>query len=472
MWGEFVHDDRIVVVSQPAFRDSAKVPTLLYSATTGHLGGAGVFRPLTSLTWALDALTWGQGEGRLRPGPFHVTNLLLHAAAVLLLWTILSPVVGREVAYGTALLFSVHPATVEDVAWVVGRTDVLVLINVLGALWALQRSNGRVRVALVGLFSLLAYGSKENGLLLPLFIGLMVLRRPRERRGELVPSLALSSLLAAGWVVFRHQALQGNLTFDPMFSEVGALTRAKIVLSVLAVYVRILVWPHPLTVEYYWEEIPSQLWLAGLGFVFLTGVTLAVRRTRWFGVWAMLFIANLAPVIHILPTFELIAERYLYLPAVSYCVLVASAVSALRRRWPLAAGGVLVGLIILFASISLNQSAVWFDDVALFENAVRWAPGSPNARNNLSTAYATRGRIDDAATQWQALLQIQPEHRNARFNLARYNLTRGRPQETLALLQSRDLWPDSEARSLWDRAQEALSTGAPVSGGDEPSAPD
>src|SRR5262249_58216680 len=62
----------------------------------------------------------------LSPGGFHRTNLLLHAANVVLLFLVLcrmTNALGRSAV--VAALFALHPLHVESVAWVAERKDVL-----------------------------------------------------------------------------------------------------------------------------------------------------------------------------------------------------------------------------------------------------------------------------------------------------------------------------------------------------------
>ena len=79
------------------------------------------WHPLTWLSHMLDCQVYG-----LRPAGHHLTNVLLHAATVVLLFLVLRQMTAAlwRSAF-VAAVFAVHPLRVESVAWVAERKDVL-----------------------------------------------------------------------------------------------------------------------------------------------------------------------------------------------------------------------------------------------------------------------------------------------------------------------------------------------------------
>ncbi|PYJ05835.1 MAG: hypothetical protein DME25_07720 [Verrucomicrobia bacterium] len=97
------------------------------------------WHPLTWLSHMLDCQLYG-----LKPGGHHWTNVLFHAANVLLLFLWLRDMTGA--LWRSALvagLFSLHPLHVESVAWVAERKDVLSTFFGLLSLWAYARYAGK-----------------------------------------------------------------------------------------------------------------------------------------------------------------------------------------------------------------------------------------------------------------------------------------------------------------------------------------
>jgi hypothetical protein len=79
------------------------------------------YHPLTMLSLMLDDQLHG-----LNAGGFHLINVLIHAASVVLLWLSLQRMTGATWRSAfVAAVFAIHPLRVESVAWVGERNDVL-----------------------------------------------------------------------------------------------------------------------------------------------------------------------------------------------------------------------------------------------------------------------------------------------------------------------------------------------------------
>ena len=129
-------DDPEYVVDNPHVRAGITPEGVKWAFTSGD---AANWFPLTRLSHMLDCQFFG-----LQSGLHHLTNVLLHALATLLLFAFLNRATqARWRSAFVAFLFALHPLHVESVAWVAERKDVLCAVFWFLALWAYVRYSER-----------------------------------------------------------------------------------------------------------------------------------------------------------------------------------------------------------------------------------------------------------------------------------------------------------------------------------------
>jgi tetratricopeptide (TPR) repeat protein len=105
-----------------------------------------------------------------------------------------------------------------------------------------------------------------------------------------------------------------------------------------------------------------------------------------------------------------LAERYLYLPSVSFCLLAGCAAAA---SWPRlsspavrrSAGIAIAALLLVCATATVLRNRVWHDDVRLWEDTSRKARVSGMPLRSLGTAYHRQGRRQDARRLFETALE-------------------------------------------------------------------
>ena len=194
---------------------------LLGIASRGPLGlwtfaeGGGFFRPLTSLSLALDHLLWGRN-----PTGYLMTGALLHGGNAFLV-ALTTHLLTRRLAvrahqryltYGAGITFVLLPCHVEPVAWLAGRADLLAtLFCLLSLVLQLRRRDGPRPGDLA--LSLLTFAAallcKESVVALPLIVFVLQLGGGPVRhrlRVAIFRALPYAGLLLAYGVV-RHAFL-------------------------------------------------------------------------------------------------------------------------------------------------------------------------------------------------------------------------------------------------------------------------
>lgn len=198
-----------------------------------------VYRPISSLSYALDYFVW-----RLNPFGYHLTDLTLHMLvsvfAFLLMWFLTG---GRKgIAWVSAAVFTSHPILVESVPAIARRQDIIAALFLVLSLIMFLNVAARARRgnwSLIG--SVLAYalalGAKESAILLPLIICgyLLVFSSPNGNEDRPVgvgafrslrpclPYLAVTAVYLV-WRIYVLRSIGGNLHPPAGFSEVIRLS--------------------------------------------------------------------------------------------------------------------------------------------------------------------------------------------------------------------------------------------------------
>ena len=156
---------------------------------------------------------------------WHLTSVACHVTATWLVFQLVRQLAGnRALAFAAAMIFAVHPAHVENVAWISGVTDPLMACFVLGSFsffLSFQRRGGVWRAALSLAFFGLGLFTKETAVVLPWLVLAYLLFAERGERSPQSPSVpspmsrsweALGGLLVVASIYFgaRFHALRGR----------------------------------------------------------------------------------------------------------------------------------------------------------------------------------------------------------------------------------------------------------------------
>lgn len=431
----FVYDDNSQVLGNPYLRSFHYLRPIFTSSAWSFVGGAGAvtnyYRPMMTFGYLLCYQLFGPS-----PLAFHLMNLLVHVGVVLLLYKLTERLFQDwRIALAAALIFALHPVHSESVDWVGAVTDLEVTLFYLAAFglylripsfatppfaWPWLKAQAAVIAALI-----LALLSKEQALTLPVMATVYehCYREDRFRTGglEKVARYAPSWLLVPVYLVVRGRFLGGfvplssgrpNVFFDEQILSAAAL---------LGQYTGKVLWPVRLCMYYNfssnWTALLPAI-LAGIATV-LAGTLLFVllwtkARPVSFGlVW---FLITIAPVLNIrwMPA-AAFAERYLYLPSVGLCWVLAWALTRLwdasgqRRAWRVAMASAAVALALLAAVRIVTRNRDWKDETILFRRTLEVSPDAYVIHVDLGKVYWDHGQHQQAAEEWQAAARLAPD---------------------------------------------------------------
>ncbi|MBS2026381.1 MAG: hypothetical protein JST54_00635 [Deltaproteobacteria bacterium] len=459
-----VLDDGWVIFENPLIKSLANVPRLFrepYNVAGASTVG-GLYRPFTSLTYALNHAVGGDNVVG-----YHLVNAALHVLAALLVLLLAGklasaalPDHARPIAFVAAVLFAVHPAHVEAVTGMVGRADELAGLFALAALNLVIGAQRWWRLALAFICAALGVLSKESAatvmLLLPLIAWLLPSALPRRQAAFGFAAVAVGVLV---YPVLRL-AGPGGLSVPATSQWFNGQTHATVFLTMtraLAEYFRVLAWPHPLGVDFFYsQQIPFTHELGGPSvmatLVWLGLIALALgmgKRAPLVSLGILWVFAALATVLNIIPIGTLMAERLLYLPSVGFCLAASAAlVRSLPKRALMPA---LVSVTVLLLALTWQRNAEWHDATTLWEAELQKEPNDVTVNNNLAVEYVARGDYARARERLLVALQTMPSYWRAWVNLGNAQHHLGDDSGALvSFAHARELAPASPSPDMFE----------------------
>ncbi|HEX6334018.1 MAG TPA: hypothetical protein VFZ78_07310 [Flavisolibacter sp.] len=410
---EYVLDDTILI-SENKFTQKgiAGIPDIFrYESFKGHFGDqnemveGGRYRPLSIATFAVEKSLFGDN-----PGIAHFINVLLYMLTGIFLYRVLLMMfpAGRNfrwyfsIPFVAVMLFIAHPLHVEVVGNVKGRDEILALLAEAGVLYYSFRylSSKKISSLLLS-FACFFLGilSKEGVItflaVVPLTAYFFTRSSARDKFMIMVPMLAASFI----YLVMRYNAIGHlfsgaeitNIMNNPFYGMTFGEKTATIFYTLL-LYLKLLVFPHPLTHDYYPYHIPKMEWSDWapiLSLVLhLTMAMVAIRgfRRKTIPSYSILFyLVTLSIVSNLFISIgTFMNERFLYHSSLGFCLAVAwLLVDRLNRNEMIRriAIGVFAVATIAFSAKTLARLPDWRNIEALDRSALKVSPGSARANH-------------------------------------------------------------------------------------------
>ncbi|MEO5357586.1 MAG: tetratricopeptide repeat protein [Nitrospirae bacterium YQR-1] len=391
-------------------------------AATGIVDGN--WFPLTVISHMADISLYG-----LNPKGHHMTNVLIHALnSVMLFFALIALRQTLRQGAFISLLFAIHPAHVESVAWVAERKDVLCAFFCFLTIYLYVKYINKpffLRYLTVIASLSLALMSKPMAVTLP-FVLLLFDFWPLNRiksptdffRAFFEKTPLILLIVISGVITFNVQKVSGALT--PLTLDY----RIENAVISYAAYVWKLFIPINLSVLYPLPlKISKTAFFVSLVFV-ISATVLSLWKikskpyifTGWF--W---FLGMLVPTIGIVQVgLQSMADRYTYVPYTGLFLIIANLFSSLYNKYERlkpAFYTVTAAFIVFLLSLTLNQQKHWTDSITLFKHAVMVTKNNYVMYSNLGVAQALEGKPVEGAESLKKAIEINPNFSDAYTNL-------------------------------------------------------
>lgn len=453
---ESAHDDTMVIVqNEYVLEGFAGIPDIFtkdaYDSyykqfNSGNQLSGGRYRPLSIVSFAVEQEFFGTvpkekmdsflnhplpAKGTVDPWKArfiknmhirHVLNVLWYALSVVVFLYFLRYIVFRDnplMALIAAIIFTAHPIHTEVVANVKSRDEIMSLMLMCATfIFAFNYEEHKKKWMLgLGLFTyLLAFLSKEYAVtiiaLLPLAL-ILFNKYPIQRAVKAgVPFL----VLAVTYIFIRSRITGGTVNENssseilnnPYFFAAGN-ERIATEISTTLNYLKLLIFPHPLSADYSYNSIPyvdfSSIWvwlsLAVHGGL-IYGFFYFYKRNSILCFAIAVYMAHLLMVCNIV--FDIgatMGERLIYHSSVGFAIAVAYLLyKGAERIKPipvakLALASVVIVITVLFGFKTIDRNPAWKNDDTLFSTDLKTVPNSVLVNANVAAALIDKSEQEN-----------------------------------------------------------------------------
>ncbi len=366
------------------------------------------YRPLSIATFAIEKSVFG-GSKKVS----HFINILLYALTGLLLFRVLLFMFPNDnskkwyltIPFMATMLFIAHPLHVEVVANIKGRDEIIAFMGEIATLYfSFKYIYKNKNVYLSGSFFafLIAILSKESAItflvITPLTLHFFTKATFLEKIKSTIP-LVLGTVLylfirvkAIGYLL--SSAVITDVMNNPFYGMSLAEKTATIFYTLL-LYLKLLIFPHPLTHDYYPYQIPKMTWgdwqpvfslllHAVLMVVILRGIIFKEKEspkiTAYCAAFYLITLSIVSNLFVSVGTF--MNERFMYHASLGFCISLAYFLSKNDRFLikNLNIGIFVLGIIISAFSIkTLVKVPDWRNNSTLNRSAIHYSPNSARA---------------------------------------------------------------------------------------------
>lgn len=331
-------DDHLVIEQneqvQKGFRGIGEILTSPYAEEEGLVYG---YRPLVKISFAIEYGIFGEN-----PGINHFFSMLWFAIAMLILFQLLKrlfPSANIIFILLITLIYTAHPIHTEIVASLKNRDEIFMLLfSFLAFYHGLKYTDSKKYTSLIwsGIFFFLALISKNTALPFLIIIPLGIYYSGAKRKDIILIISVLVSVFILSFILpkllFEPEVRPVLFYENPLFFEDSLGIKLGTAAYILLFYLRLVLFPHPLSFYYGFDEIPlheltsmvsiiSVIIHLGLLFFAIRGIK--KRTPLSLGIWIYL----LGIVLYsnaLIPAPGMVADRFAIVAILGFAIVLVS----------------------------------------------------------------------------------------------------------------------------------------------------
>jgi protein O-mannosyl-transferase len=450
-----------------------------FSGYFGHsknLVSGGRYRPFSQLTFVTEYELFG-GDLKNKVGlnrdpkneklftdsilPFvsHLVNLLLYVVLIFFIYKILDRVLKKcdhdkwylSLPFLVTLLFALHPIHTEAVTNIKGRDEILSMLGSMLSIWfSIQYIDSKKIGYLIGSFLAYTVGlfSKENGITFLAIVPLVfyfgnITRKKWDYLITIIP-LLFGTIL---FLYFRFHALGAfmasetdpNILNNPFVNSTFFEKLATVIIT-WGLYFKLMIFPHPLTHDYYPKQIPITdfsnplVWLILLIIIYLLYLSVKKVKSKNLISFSILFFIITFSITSNLffSVGTLMNERFVFVPLLGFIIALVYLIQLLlASKWGLSQKSIpyliLIPILTFYSIKTFSRNFIWHDDVTLFTNDVNTSTESIKCNISAGGSYLKLYKeekkikyLKQAKQHLDKALSLDPTSYNANLLMGEY----------------------------------------------------
>jgi tetratricopeptide (TPR) repeat protein len=394
----------------------------------------------------------------LRPLLGHLVNILLYIVLGWLIFKCMPLWFSNQFtkkglvvfSFIVTLIYLAHPLHTEAVANIKGRDEIMAILFSLWAFYIQQgeKQNPWIKSIICSLVFFLALLSKENSItfvvIIPLIYWLLHNKPLKQVLSLTTPYLAAAMV----FLIIRSMILGMDLTSvsselmnNPFLKWNGQqyipfepLEKLSLIANTLFQYIKLFLFPHPLTHDYYPKHIDATSF-SNIGSIL--GLLIAILLPLGVIIWRnkkpiitfsiLFFIITLSLVINILfPIGTIMSERFMFMPSLGLSILAGHFIikGIKHKTWSAYMPWLFGTIILLFSIKTILRNFDWKDNYTLFTHDIKISKNSAKLNNAVGGEIIAQalteddetirnGKIQEAIHHLEHAIKIHPTYKNA-----------------------------------------------------------
>lgn len=411
-----------------------------FSGYFGHsknLVAGGRYRPIAQFTFLLEYELFGGSlkekvgfnrdpkneklfENSILPFIGHLNNLLLYILLCFVVFKTLQILFPEKkekewyysIPFLATLLFALHPIHTEAVANIKGRDEILSMLGSMSALYFTLKFviTHQLRFLLFSFFTfLLGLFSKENAITFLAVIPLSIFFYQGEKTGKDYLKTMIPLMIGAIFFLIVRTNVLGSLIsseteiniLNNPFINASFSERIATVLITWGIYLKLMIFPHPLTHDYYPFQIEVTnfsnplVWiiLMLLGAVIFYSIrNIRIKKPVAYAI--LFFIITFSITSNLLYSVgTLMNERFVFASLLGFSIISASFIRWIIQKNTMFKNKqttsliILIPLLLFYSGKTFARNFVWENDITLFTNDVETSSNSIKCNVSAGGSY-------------------------------------------------------------------------------------